>query len=969
MTFDLERKEDIFTPENVQSMCQVEQEFLTIREYQDVCILQSDARICKEAEDTITFLFYGAGASSSCPLLSAASVNATSTRLYNDYLSSDPSVSEPAAFFLDVFTPDRTPTFTVKTRSRIELGTPLAGYRSSADEFAEQSEEYQDFYEKVKDVFFDFFGLQSEWLNSAYRQKATHRGLRVKWYSIQLENIENAETILGDLLLTIASIAFVFFWMAYQMKSIFLASLAMFQIVISIPVSIVVYKNVFQIPYFSFLHILVVFLVLGIGADDIFVFYDGWRLSEHDSDVVSMINGNFGDSLILKKRMSIAYQRTISAVFNTSFTTTVAFLATAVSPIMPISTFGILAAVCIIFNFVFVITVFPAVIMCHHLWFIKKSCSVQANEKPYDITSDEKVQIPVVESKQSVMGNKLSTVELTAIKAESTINLASNVVPKEEDMHDAKEGNRRSSVQLDENVNPNIDPNRNDVSDSDMTVLDKFVFKAYLPAMTYEKWRVPVVAVVVAFGLLIFGVIAIGFASQLGPPPEPERWFPEDHMLQQMRDDWIEDFVRGDLDPYVQLFIPFGIAGFERPGFNRFEPAENRGNVKFDDSFDFHPAASQRAFLRACDIASNFACDREACEEGLLIFPSSVRCFLPSFQAWYANRTGGLSTEDPSLSREHFLGNLSEYRSTEPIGTDTFSRSEKQRLIGFVDGNLRYVRIDAVTTMLESTATIDLVGGRGRVDDMTDEINSGAPAGMDDSFGTAFVFVWVEAELGIVQGFFLGLTLCFPVAFLVLIVATSNTVVSFYAIISIGFIVSSVLGVAQWNGWSLGIAEAIAAVIVIGFSVDYVIHLGHVFVDAAHSEGLKGRKERFVHASKKMIPTVLAGAITTFGAALPLFACQLTFFPKMGTIMTSTIAFSVLFSIGFFMGFLLLIGPTGRIGDLDWIAEKLGLARCLERCGCLKRNPRAPQKHVEDPKTSAIGLHDSIPESAVTNKV
>jgi len=762
-------------------------------------------------------------------------------------------------------------------------------------------------------------------------------------------------------LLTIASIAFVFFWMAYQMKSLFLASLAMFQIVISIPVSIVVYKNVFQIPYFSFLHILVVFLVLGIGADDIFVFYDGWRLSEHDSDVVSMINGNFRDSLILKKRMSIAYQRTISAVFNTSFTTIVAFLATAISPIMPISTFGILAAVSILFNFVFVITVFPAVIMCHHLWFIKKICSARAGEKPYDITSDEKVHM---ESKQSVMGNKFSTVELTAVKAESTINMASHVPPKEEVTSDAKEGNRRSSI-----PDENTDPNRNDVSDSDMTVLDKFVFKGYLPAMTYEKNRIPVVAVVVAFGLLIFGVIAIGFASQLGPPPEPEQWFPEDHMLQQIPDDWIEDFVRGDLDPYVQLFIPFGIAGFERPDFNRFEPSKNRGNVKFDNNFDFHPAASQRAFLRACDIASNFACDREACEEGLLIFPSSVRCFLPSFQAWYANRTGGLSTEDASLSREHFLGNLSEYRSSDPIGTDTLSRSEKQRLIGFVDGNLRYVRIDAVSTMLESTATIDLEGGRGRVDDMTEEINSQAPPGMDNSFGTAFVFVWVETELGIVQGFFLGLALCFPVAFLVLIVATSNTVVSFYAIISIGFIVSTVLGVAQWNGWSLGIAEAISSVIVIGFSVDYVIHLGHVFVDAAHSEGLKGRKERFVYASKKMIPTVLAGAVTTFGAALPLFACQLTFFPKMGTIMTSTIAFSVLFSIGFFMGFLLLIGPTGRIGDLDWIAEKIGLDRCLERYGCLKRNPQAPQKHIEDPKASAVGLHNSIPESSVTNGV
>ena len=42
-------------------------------------------------------------------------------------------------------------------------------------------------------------------------------------------------------------------------------------------------------------------------------------------------------------------------VFNTSFTTTVAFLATATSPAMPISTFGIYAALTIVSNYIFVI--------------------------------------------------------------------------------------------------------------------------------------------------------------------------------------------------------------------------------------------------------------------------------------------------------------------------------------------------------------------------------------------------------------------------------------------------------------------------------------------------------------------------------------------------------------------------------------------------------------------------------------
>jgi len=182
------------------------------------------------------------------------------------------------------------------------------------------------------------------------------------------------------------------------------------------------------------------------------------------------------------------------------------------------------------------------------------------------------------------------------------------------------------------------------------------------------------------------------------------------------------------------------------------------------------------------------------------------------------------------------------------------------------------------------------------------------------------------------------------VAFIVLVFATSNLLVSVYAIVSIGFIVANVLGVVKWNGGALGIAEAVAGVIVIGFSVDYVIHLGHMFVEATHSEGLRGRLQRFVYAAENMAATVMAGAVTTFGAALPLFACQLTFFPKMAMLMTTTIGFSLLFSMGFFMGMCLLVGPVGRFADLDWIAEKIGLAPCLYSCGCLKRNPNSPDK-------------------------
>jgi hypothetical protein len=42
----------------------------------------------------------------------------------------------------------------------------------------------------------------------------------------------------------------------------------MLQIVASLPLGAAIYKGVFQIPFFDTLHTLVIFLVLGVGADD-----------------------------------------------------------------------------------------------------------------------------------------------------------------------------------------------------------------------------------------------------------------------------------------------------------------------------------------------------------------------------------------------------------------------------------------------------------------------------------------------------------------------------------------------------------------------------------------------------------------------------------------------------------------------------------------------------------------------------
>ena len=142
-----------------------------------------------------------------------------------------------------------------------------------------------------------------------------------------------------------------------------------------------------------------------------------------------------------------------------------------------------------------------------------------------------------------------------------------------------------------------------------------------------------------------------------------------------------------------------------------------------------------------------------------------------------------------------------------------------------------------------------------------------------------------------------------------LLLATGNLLVSLYAILTIFLVVISLLGTCNAIGWQLGISEAIAGTIVIGLAVDYTVHLGHVYTEAT----LHTREGKMGTAATVMGVTVVAGAFTTFGCAFFMFFCQLTFFTKMATLIGGTIAYSVLYSLFFFMPLLALLGPAGEI--------------------------------------------------------
>merc|ERR1711871_1240353 len=90
------------------------------------------------------------------------------------------------------------------------------------------------------------------------------------------------DMISSDLSYAFGSIMFVLLVMCVHSKSFFLGGLGMVQVLTSLPIALFFYRTVFGITFITQMHILSIYLVLGIGADDLFVFYDAWIQSEFE---------------------------------------------------------------------------------------------------------------------------------------------------------------------------------------------------------------------------------------------------------------------------------------------------------------------------------------------------------------------------------------------------------------------------------------------------------------------------------------------------------------------------------------------------------------------------------------------------------------------------------------------------------------------------------------------------------------
>lgn len=220
----------------------------------------------------------------------------------------------------------------------------LVGFTSTHDRQNDQME-------KCREIAYNAFG---ETLADAFENGVGDLKIHYLMNTLMMGSIQRQ--VVWDLLLVVGSFVFIFVFMIVQTQSLWITGWSILSILFSFFGANVIYRILLDYRYIGIFHVLTVFIIAGIGADDVFVFYDTWRGSKEKGFPT------------LLQRFSYTYNHAAKAMLTTSVTTFVAFVTNVFSPLLAVSSFGVFSALIVMVNYLSIIIFFPTVIITYELY-------------------------------------------------------------------------------------------------------------------------------------------------------------------------------------------------------------------------------------------------------------------------------------------------------------------------------------------------------------------------------------------------------------------------------------------------------------------------------------------------------------------------------------------------------------------------------------------------------------------------
>jgi hypothetical protein len=444
--------------------------------------------------------------------------------------------------------------------------------------------------------------------------------------------------------------------------------------------------------------------------------------------------------------------------------------------------------------------------------------------------------------------------------------------------------------------------------------IELFFEKKYSPAI--HKFRF----VIIALFLGLMGVAA-WTAVKIEPLTEEEQWYGPEHVITVTANLLTNAFPTSSSDSRSEVNFVWGIEGINREGTSRWDSTD-LGVPLFDDKFNLASQEAQLYFIEVCDEIRTWE-DVYVNEFG----NRDVVCFMEDFKDWVNKNNATLGFEFP-VPEEEFDSLLQEWSI---IPTEKgVSYTVNQIIVFDEDKRLRIAVIQCSSESFDiSVPYARLFPIYEKWEARKDEINSNAPnEEINNSFQEAGMnWVWMITQNAFVSNALSGMYTSAALCFVILVIITGNVLIASYAVFSVLGILACVMAVIHLIGFQLGTAESITTVILIGLSVDYIVHLGNHYIESPKPD----RISRMTESLRDMGVSMISSGLTTIGSSVFLWGASMIFFQKFALFMTLTILFSWVWALIFFTALMFAIGPENSTGSIKALYFKLKSKLCKKQ--------------------------------------
>ena len=620
--------------------------------------------------------------------------------------------------------------------------------------------------------------------------------------------------LLTEVIYPALAMIIVFLIMWFFLGSFILTFTGLFCIIYAIGLSYFLYTMVFKIDFFPFLNVTTLVFLVGIGADDAFVYYDIWRQTLAANPCANIMQ------LTLKTLRYAALSMLV-----TSLTTASAFFAGVSSSITAIRLFGLFAGTSILTNYLLMITYFPAVVALHEKWVLK----CKDGHSSLEVVPDESCNLDEVQSPKTGAPIAQNMSERNIMK--SVVNSPVN----------QNEGSICFLQVIDFPCSLLIS------ATSFFKTAGSKVFEDWLPKAVI-KLRCVWIALLVC---LTVGFICVNFVKpglQL-PNTSDFQVFSSSHPLENYYLNYKSyfRFTSSQQSGGMWLELFWGIK-LEDNG-NHLNP-DDYGTLQLDENFDKSSLFSSAGlkFLRSL-------CQSIEKQPFFVTFPSSDTCPIEAFiKTCTSPGTAccgvNASFPFPADTAEGCLRTALSMPSSAGVG---LLFDQQGKVIGF--------HLQIITGQPFTTSFTVMDDFWKKVTDWFDEEMANAPTGLENGWVGCWNLDFYALQMGLSEGTYSSLGISVAVSFGVMLLTTLNILISIYAIITIIGIISITIGCLVLAGWQLNILESIVVSVAVGLSIDFTMHYGVAYRLAPDKSQ---RNSRVRYSLKHIGSAITMAALTTF---------------------------------------------------------------------------------------------------------